>query len=323
MNTVENPDLGTMLQNRRQECGLTLIAVAERTRIRRAYLQALEENRFCDLPGEAYVIGFLRIYAGVLGLKPSTLMDAYRTQVAESGISEETKGSEKQKVAVPNRQKKSWGIMPWLSVILLVVGAFTLFSLRNFFSLREPLPPRAPVAVIDTTPAPPPEPPAEATVPNQAGTPADTIAADNVAKDAGNDATVAPTMMGEPKAVEAKVGEAGTVEQKVVETPITPAPAESATTIVEKPLIFDFPGNGVVRLESFGANQVEFSGDNRAPQKYALTSSAVLSWKIRQNARISFADPAAVKVWVDQQPLKLAGRGEIFLQRKQALGAAE
>jgi hypothetical protein len=110
---------------------------------------------------------------------------------------------------------------------------------------------------------------------------------------------------------------------KAGETAPAPIPMETAATIVENPLVFDFSGNGVVRLESFGANQVEFSGDNRPPQKYALTSSAVLSWKIRQNARISFADPAAVKVWIDQQPLKLAGRGEIFLQRKQAPGAAE
>jgi len=53
-------DLGNQLREAREAAGLSLPDVEEATRIRRALLQALEEERFSDLPGDVYTKGFIR-----------------------------------------------------------------------------------------------------------------------------------------------------------------------------------------------------------------------------------------------------------------------
>ena len=52
--------------------------VEERTKIRARYLRALEGEDWEVLPGPAYVRGFLRTYAKLLGLDGEMLVDEYR-----------------------------------------------------------------------------------------------------------------------------------------------------------------------------------------------------------------------------------------------------
>ena len=62
------PESGADLRGERERLRLALETIAERTKIRRAYLQAIEEERFSDLPAAVFVRGFLREYARCLGL---------------------------------------------------------------------------------------------------------------------------------------------------------------------------------------------------------------------------------------------------------------
>jgi len=73
---MENTDasIGRILKERREQLGYTLQAAEEATRIRKTYLDSLENNRFSELPGQAYVTGFIRIYARYLGLKSNPLL---------------------------------------------------------------------------------------------------------------------------------------------------------------------------------------------------------------------------------------------------------
>ena len=72
--------LGSELREARVQRGLTLEQVAYETRIRTRYLEALEDERFDDLPGEAYAKGFLRTYADFIGLDGSQMLARYREQ---------------------------------------------------------------------------------------------------------------------------------------------------------------------------------------------------------------------------------------------------
>jgi len=69
-------ELGDRLRQAREAKGLTLEQIEEITRIRRRYLQALEEEDFGQLPGEVFVRGFLRNYALALGLDPEEILAA-------------------------------------------------------------------------------------------------------------------------------------------------------------------------------------------------------------------------------------------------------
>jgi cytoskeleton protein RodZ len=76
-------EIGSSLREARERRGLQLTDVQRETRIRVRYLQALEEERFDLLPGDAYVKGFLRSYADALGLESRLYLDEYSARFAQ------------------------------------------------------------------------------------------------------------------------------------------------------------------------------------------------------------------------------------------------
>jgi flagellar biosynthesis protein FlhG len=71
------PASGADLRDERQRRRLSLEGIAEKTKIRRAYLQAIEEERFGDLPAAVFVRGFLKEYARCLGLPGEDVVRQY------------------------------------------------------------------------------------------------------------------------------------------------------------------------------------------------------------------------------------------------------
>jgi cytoskeletal protein RodZ len=72
--------IGEALRTAREAQGKSLDDAAVATRIRPAYLEALEREQFGELGGSVYAKGFLRSYAGYLGVDPAPLLEAYRAQ---------------------------------------------------------------------------------------------------------------------------------------------------------------------------------------------------------------------------------------------------
>ena len=60
--------IGGLLKSTRERTGKSTKQVSLDLRIRRVYIEAIEENKYEDLPGSAYEIGFVRTYADYLGL---------------------------------------------------------------------------------------------------------------------------------------------------------------------------------------------------------------------------------------------------------------
>jgi cytoskeletal protein RodZ len=77
-------EIGGSLREARLKRGLTPADVQKAIRIRDRYLQALEEERWEILPGDAYVKGFLRTYADYLGLDGNLYVDEYNNRFAHS-----------------------------------------------------------------------------------------------------------------------------------------------------------------------------------------------------------------------------------------------
>ena len=69
-----DPSLGETLQKARAARGDSLEEAARITRIPHRYLEALEQENYDILPAPVYARGFLRSYAGYLGLEPGQLM---------------------------------------------------------------------------------------------------------------------------------------------------------------------------------------------------------------------------------------------------------
>ncbi len=75
-------DIGKVLQDARVAKNLTLDRAARETNIRKAYLDAIEQNDFAALQGDVFVKGVMRTYGNYLGLDGAKLVDEYKAASA-------------------------------------------------------------------------------------------------------------------------------------------------------------------------------------------------------------------------------------------------
>jgi cytoskeletal protein RodZ len=75
---LETLGIGPSLREARIRRGIGLDRVEAATRIRTRYLEAIEDDRWDELPAEAYAKGFLRTYASYLELDPQQYLAAFR-----------------------------------------------------------------------------------------------------------------------------------------------------------------------------------------------------------------------------------------------------
>ena len=75
--------VGAELRAARNRLGWALPDVAATLRIRLPYLQAIEDGRIADLPGNTYAVGFLRTYASTLGLDADEAARRFRAEAQE------------------------------------------------------------------------------------------------------------------------------------------------------------------------------------------------------------------------------------------------
>lgn len=76
-------DIGYRLRRAREARGLTVDEVADRIRIKKAYVTAMEQGQFDALPSSFYARSYLRTYAHFLGLDASAILREYREQTME------------------------------------------------------------------------------------------------------------------------------------------------------------------------------------------------------------------------------------------------
>ncbi|MCZ6604318.1 MAG: DUF4115 domain-containing protein [Alphaproteobacteria bacterium] len=73
-----HPKIGATLRAARELRQMRLKEISETLRIREAYLEAMETDRFEELPGPPYTIGFIRTYAKHLGLDDKNIVAQFR-----------------------------------------------------------------------------------------------------------------------------------------------------------------------------------------------------------------------------------------------------
>lgn len=88
---VKSHTLGEKLKQVREKANVSLNEIAKNTKIRKFYLEMLEEGRFDKLPPDVYVKGFLNSYAEYLGIESADVMKLYEK---ERGIQRSMKRSQ-------------------------------------------------------------------------------------------------------------------------------------------------------------------------------------------------------------------------------------
>ena len=122
------------LHRARLERGIEIGQAARVLHIRTAYLEALEEGRFDDLPGPTYAAGFLRAYGSFLGLDGGALAQRLRDEA----------GPGRQRLSFPvaaAETRRPTGIVIAGALVLAVGAAAAWYVLgeRKAFDL-EPVP---------------------------------------------------------------------------------------------------------------------------------------------------------------------------------------
>jgi cytoskeletal protein RodZ len=74
---TENQTLGSYLKEQRERRNMSAAELSRVTRIPQASLEAIECDRFDELPGEVFVRGFLKAYAQAVALIPADVLARY------------------------------------------------------------------------------------------------------------------------------------------------------------------------------------------------------------------------------------------------------
>jgi cytoskeletal protein RodZ len=139
MNIPAEAAIGVLLKEGRQRAGLSLQEVAKATCIRRTYLEALEADRFDLLPGEVYVVGFLRLYAEALSLEAAPLLVQVRRRHVPGPVEEPAPASRKRR---GNPSLLRWVL---LTLIVSVVAGGLLYGAWQAGVMGEKTPAKAAV----------------------------------------------------------------------------------------------------------------------------------------------------------------------------------
>jgi cytoskeletal protein RodZ len=166
--------IGEMLKDARETQRLSLQQAAQVTRIKRDFLQALENDDFAALPGTTYTKGFLRNYGRFLNLDVEMLLNRYRERVGD----QEQVVSTAPAIRPIRHPRPLTATMLILAFMMVLIGAFVYYlgnQLARYEATRRALaspaaaqesaavalPAYEPSAspVVAATPAPTPAPP--------------------------------------------------------------------------------------------------------------------------------------------------------------------
>lgn len=74
-------ELGQLLKQKRLEQGISMEKLQEETKIRKRYIEAIEQGDLNILPGQFYARAFIKSYAEAVGLNPEALLEEYKHEL--------------------------------------------------------------------------------------------------------------------------------------------------------------------------------------------------------------------------------------------------
>jgi cytoskeleton protein RodZ len=137
---------GRKLAEARRQRGWSLDEVAERIRVRREFLEALEEMNIKLLPGKAYALAFLRSYARELGVDEKAIVDQFQDECA---LTREDVQPQMRNPASKPRKERPWAVAAGLVLVAAGFVGWRALEMRN-----RPAQADEPVLASTATPAP-------------------------------------------------------------------------------------------------------------------------------------------------------------------------
>ena len=116
---IEN--FGSYIKHERELRGVPLEEISRITKIHIRFLEALEDNRLDELPGEVFIKGYIRSYAKIIGSDVDEMLNSYEESIGNKLIE---KGRNSQSKPT-NTAKK------YIGFVIAGLGILALFFLPN------------------------------------------------------------------------------------------------------------------------------------------------------------------------------------------------
>lgn len=148
---VPPTSFGERLAWERQKIGLTVTDIAARLRLHPKQVRAIEEEKLDELPETAYVRGFVRSYAKIVGIDAVPLLADLNAKVAPpaaSVVDGMTANGDYSPVRAAARESASRQLVIGIAMVgLVALGAIGWYSTREQArpaEIKAPLPPAVP-----------------------------------------------------------------------------------------------------------------------------------------------------------------------------------
>ena len=122
--------IGEKFKEARKEKGLFVEQVARETNISKNYIEAIEDEKFDEFPGETYLIGFFRSYATYLGLNPEEIITIYKNiKIQEDPVPSELIVRKKSAPVLP--------VVVTAAILLVAAGGLYFFINKGSFPQKS------------------------------------------------------------------------------------------------------------------------------------------------------------------------------------------
>lgn len=128
--------LGERMRERRKLLNLTLNEASAATKIRRRFLEAMENGAYNDLPAPIYTRHLYEIYANALGLDPRVCRERFDAERGTSDFLEAAK-LPLQRVSL----RRPWGFRKTAQIAAVLLFLFTVIGALGFQAARALTPP--------------------------------------------------------------------------------------------------------------------------------------------------------------------------------------
>jgi cytoskeletal protein RodZ len=126
-------ELGQLLRKARLDKGISLEDMQEITKIRKRYLEAIEEGNYKLLPGNFYVRAFIKSYSECVGLDPNEVLLLYRNVIPAKELDAQVEPNPRKRTGIKTRDQWSKRVttLVFISFIIVIIGLMYYFIEKN------------------------------------------------------------------------------------------------------------------------------------------------------------------------------------------------
>jgi hypothetical protein len=131
---TDAPTLGEGLRLAREQSGQSLAQLAAVTRVPPRYLTALEQNDFSVLPNRVFSIGYVRAYAGALGLDEQLAVERFKRESPDPSVPLQPPVG----VAFQEVKRYSPRVIAGIAVVAIAVVGWNVFQRVSLMRAPQP-----------------------------------------------------------------------------------------------------------------------------------------------------------------------------------------